>query len=226
MAEHQLAHRYEGKAQGSFCRHPCAHSRRTTTANQGQGPATSARGGGLAHRRTQDVRREEILSRQPAGEDGPAHLGGHHQGEMDLRAGSPTAERRTRSRSLRGTILARPSPSCAHDDDRICLPPASPPFNSKAGKKESTGHRPSPLYQPCATPSSNSSLDHHRSDVRIAENGFATSSGVNDDVHHGANASGNKFEFFGGQLALIGQIVLFRHHGAPVHSSGWQTVTS
>src|SRR3954468_2685845 len=179
MAEHQLAHRYEGKAQGSFCRHPCAHSRRTTTANQGQGPATSARGGGLAHRRTQDVRREEILSRQPAGEDGPAHLGGHHQGEMDLRAGSPTAERRTRSRSLRGTILARPSPSCAHDDDRICLPPASPPLNSKAGKKESTGHRPSRLCQPYATPSSNSSLDHHRSDVRIAENGFATSRGVN-----------------------------------------------
>src|SRR6476661_6165871 len=101
---------------------------------------------------------------------------------MDLRAGSPTAERRTRSRSLRGTILARPSPSCAHDDDRICLPPASPPFNSKAGKKETTGHRPSPLYQPCATPSSNSSLDHHRSDVRIAENGFATSSGVSESA--------------------------------------------
>src|SRR4029078_10648942 len=160
----------------------CAHSRRTTTANQGQGPATSARGGGLAHRRTQDVRREEILSRQPAGEDGPAHLGGHHQGEMDWEAGSPTAERRTRSRSLRGTILARPSPSCAHDDDRICLPPASPPFNSKAGKKESTGHRPSRLYQPCATPSSNSSLDHHRSDVRIAENGFATSSSVSESA--------------------------------------------
>ena len=136
----------------------------------------------MAHRRTQDVGREEILSRQPAGEDGPAHLGGHHQGEMDLRAGSPTAERRTRSRSLRGTILARPSPSCAHDDDRICLPPASPPFNSKAGKKESTGHRPSRLYQPCATPSSNSSLDHHRSDVRIAENGFATSSSVSESA--------------------------------------------
>ena len=27
-------------------------------------------------------------------------------------------------------------------------------------------------------PSSNSSLNHHRSDVRVAENGFATSSGV------------------------------------------------
>src|SRR6188474_1470436 len=168
MAEHQLAHRYEGKAQGSFCRHPCAHSRRTTTANQGQGPATSARGGGLAHRRTQDVRREEILSRQPAGEDGPAHLGGHHQGEMDLRAGSPAAERRTRSRSLRGAILARPSPSCAHDDDRIRIPPVSPPRNSKTGKKESTGHRLNQACQPYAAPSSNSSLNRI-SDVRTAD---------------------------------------------------------
>ena len=178
MAEHQLAHRHERKAQGSLCRRPCAHRRRTTAADQGQGPATSARGGGLAHRRTQDVGREEILSRQPAGEDGPAHLGGHHQGAMDLRAGSPAAERRTRPRSLRGTILARPSPSCAHDDDRLRLPPVSPPCNSKAGKKESTGHRLSQLCQPCATPSSNLMLDRRRSDVRTAENGFATSSGV------------------------------------------------
>src|SRR5712672_872892 len=177
MAEHQLAHRHERKAQGSLCRHPCAHRRRTTTANQGQGPATSARGGSLAHRRTQGVGREEILSRQPAGKDRPAHLGGYHQGAMDLRTGSPTAEGRTRSRSLRGTILARPSPPCAHDDDRVRLPPASPPCNCKAGKKESTGHRPSRPCQPCATPSSNSSLDHRRSDARIAENGFATSSG-------------------------------------------------
>src|SRR3954469_2387518 len=70
MAEHQLAHRYEGKAQGSFCRHPCAHSRRTTTANQGQGPATSARGGGLAHRRTQDVREKKYyLANLPAKTD-------------------------------------------------------------------------------------------------------------------------------------------------------------
>src|SRR6266545_3626316 len=178
MAEHQLAHWHEGKAQGSFRRHPCAHSGWTTTANSGQGPATSARRGGLAHRRTQDVGVEETLSRQPAGKDGPAHLGGHHQGAMDLRAGSPAAERRTRSRSLRGTILARPSPSCAHDDDRLRLPPASPPRSSKAGKKESTGHRLSQLCQPCATPSSNSSLDYRRSDARIAENGFAAGSGV------------------------------------------------
>ena len=32
--------------------------------------------------------------------------------------------------------------------------------------------------QPCAKPSSNSSLDYRRSDARIAENRFATSCGV------------------------------------------------
>jgi hypothetical protein len=53
------------------------------------------------------------------------------------------------------TILARPSPSCADDDDRSCLSPASPPRRSKAEKKESTGHRLSQLCPPCATPSSN-----------------------------------------------------------------------
>ena len=141
VAEHQLANRHEGKAQGPLCRCPRADRRRTTAADQGQGSAASAGGRGLAHRRTPHVGREEILSRQPARRDGPAHLGRHHQGAMDLRAGSSAAERRTRSRSLRGTILARPSPSCAHDDDRLRLPPASPPRNSEAGKKESTGHR-------------------------------------------------------------------------------------
>src|SRR6185369_515817 len=74
--------------------------------------------------------------------------------------------------------MARPSSSCAHDDDRVRLPPASPPRNSKAGKKESTGRRLSQLCPPCATPSSNSSLDYRRSDARIVKNGFAASSGV------------------------------------------------
>jgi SRSO17 transposase len=89
------------------------------------------------------------------------------------------AHQQLKEGSFRGTILARPTPSCAHDDDRVRLPPASPPRNSKAGKKESTGRRPSRLCQPCATPSSNSSLDYRRGDARIAENGFATSGGVN-----------------------------------------------
>src|SRR5438128_11965823 len=43
MAHHQLAHRHERKAQGSFRRGPGAGRRRTTAADQGQGSATSAR---------------------------------------------------------------------------------------------------------------------------------------------------------------------------------------
>src|SRR5215468_5401421 len=178
MAHHQLAHRHERKAQGSFRRGPGTGRRRTTTADQGQGPTTSARRRGLAHRRTQDVGRDEILSRQPASEDRPAHLSNHHQGALGLRAGSPADERRTCSLPLRWTILARPSPSCAYDDDRLRHPPASPARNSKEGKKESTGRRLNQLCPPYATPSSNSSLDYRRSDARIVENGFATSGGL------------------------------------------------
>src|SRR5512132_3307917 len=74
--------------------------------------------------------------------------------------------------------MARPSPSCAHDDDRLRLPPASPPSSNSAEKKESTGPGLSQLCPPCATPFSNSSLDYRRSDARIVENGFAASSGV------------------------------------------------
>ncbi len=46
-------------------------------------------------------------------------------------------------------------------------------------KKNSTGRRLNQPCRPCATPSSNSSLDHHRNDVRTAENGFATKGSVN-----------------------------------------------
>src|SRR3974390_787994 len=97
---------------------------------------------------------------------------------MGLRAGSPAAERRTRSRSLRGTILARPSPPRAYDDDRLRLPSTSPARKRGAEKKESTGHHLNQPCRPCATPSSNNSLDCRRSDAHFAENGFATSSGV------------------------------------------------
>ena len=57
MAHHQLAHRHERKTQGSFRRCPGAGRRRTTTADQGQGPTTSAPRRGLAHRRTCRERR-------------------------------------------------------------------------------------------------------------------------------------------------------------------------
>ena len=71
------------------------------------------------------------------------------QGTMDLRAGSSTAEGGTRSRSLRGKILARPSSSCADDDDCLRIPPTSPPHKSEAEKK-STARRLNRRYQPSA----------------------------------------------------------------------------
>src|SRR5262249_55308377 len=95
-----------------------------------------------------------------------------------VRRGSREDERRARSGPLGGPTLEGPSPPCTYDDDRLPLPPAATPRSSKAGKKESTGHRLNRPCQPCATLSSNSSLGYHRSDARTAENGFATSSGV------------------------------------------------
>jgi hypothetical protein len=52
----------------------------------------------------------------------------------------------------------------------------------QGGKKESTGRRRSRPCPPCVRPSSNSSLDDCRSNVRTAENGFATSGGVRPPV--------------------------------------------
>src|SRR5262245_35073902 len=101
---------------------------------------------------------------------------------MDLRAGSPAAERRTWSRSLRGPILARPASSCAHDHDCLRLPPVLSAQNSETGKKESAGHRLNRHCRPYAEPSSNSSLGYHRNDAHTAENGFAASSGMSESA--------------------------------------------
>src|SRR6267154_5033258 len=98
---------------------------------------------------------------------------------MDLRTGPSAVERGTRARSLRGTILARPPPSCAHDHDRLRIPPASPSRTSGAEKKESTVHRLSRACQPYATPSSNSSFIHDLSDAHTAEDKSAKSDGMN-----------------------------------------------
>src|SRR5262249_8128657 len=56
--------------------------------------------------------------------------------------------------------MARPSPSCAHGDDRLHFSPASPPSSNSAEKKESTGPRLNQLCPPSAQPSSNFSLDY------------------------------------------------------------------
>src|SRR5947207_10226781 len=114
---------------------------------------------------------------------------------MDLRAGSPATERRTRSRALRGPILARTASSRAHDDDRLRFPPVSPAQNRKAGKKESTGRRLSQPCPPCARPSSKSSLDYCRGDVPTAENGFATRYSMNKSAKVVLDPVGNRVKF-------------------------------
>src|SRR5262249_41196199 len=78
-----------------------------------------------------------------------------------------------------------PSPSCAHDDDRLRLPAASPSRSNSAEKKESTDPRLSQLCPPYVTPSSSSSLEYHRSDARIVENGFAAGSGMSNSAKVG-----------------------------------------
>ena len=105
-----------------------------------------------------------------------AHVSCHHQSAMDLRTGPSAVERRTRARSFRWTILARPPSSCPHDHDRLRIPPASPSRTSGAENKESTVHR---LSRACRPPSSISSFDHDLSDARTAEDKSAKSNGVN-----------------------------------------------
>src|SRR5882672_3183713 len=133
----------------------------------------------MADRRASQFGREEILSRQPARSDRPAHVSRHHQGAMDLRTGPSAVERGTRALSLRGTILARPSSSRTHDNDRLRVPPASPTRTSGAEKKESPGLRLSRACRPYAKPSSNSFFDRQLSDAHIANEESVKNSGAN-----------------------------------------------
>ena len=135
VANCELANRDERQAQSPLCCCPRPYRRRTTAADQGQRPATSTGRRSLAYRRTPRLRREEILPRQSTCRDRPAQFSRHHQGTMDLRAGSSAAERGTWPRPLRGTILARSSPSCANDDGRVRLPSISSPQKSEVEKK-------------------------------------------------------------------------------------------
>jgi hypothetical protein len=54
-----------------------------------------------------------------------------------------------------------------------------------ARKKESTCPARANFARPYVTPCSSSSLEHHRSDVRIVENGSAASSGVSNSAKIG-----------------------------------------
>src|SRR5947199_5589703 len=83
-----------------------------------------------------------------------------------------------RPRPLRGKVVAWSSSSCAHDHDRLCIPPTPPARKSEAGKKESTARRLNRRCRPSGTPSSISSCDQALDDVRTAEPGSTRTSGV------------------------------------------------
>src|ERR1700751_5161818 len=98
---------------------------------------------------------------------------------MDLGAGPPTTEGGARPRPFRGKVVARSSSSCAHDHDRLCIPPTSPAHKSEAGKKDSKDRHLNRRCRPSGTPSSISSCNQPLGDVRTAEAGSTRSSGVN-----------------------------------------------
>src|SRR5262245_7015936 len=93
------------------------------------------------------------------------------------------------------------------DDDRLRLPAASPSRSNSAEKKESTDPRLSQLCPPYVTPSSSSSLEYHRSDARIVENGFAAGSGMSNSAKVGLVS------------VDLGEI---NHNLMPTHSSAGQ----
>ena len=59
-----------------------------------------------------------------------------HQGALGVRAGASATQGRTRSRSLRGPLLARAAPTCADDADRLSVPAAPAFAGRQGGKKE------------------------------------------------------------------------------------------
>src|SRR5262249_32979379 len=93
--------------------------------------------------------------------------------------GPPTTEGGARPRPLRGKVVAWSSSSCAHDHDRLCIPPTSPAHKSEAGKKESTDRHLNRRCRPSGTPSSNPSSRQPPRDVRTAEPRSTHSRGVN-----------------------------------------------
>src|SRR5215831_9196704 len=85
-------------------------------------------------------------------------------------------------------MLARASPPCADDDDRLRFPAAPPSRNGKAEKKESSARHPSQLCPRYAASFSRCSPDHPHSGVRTAENGYATGSGLSRKCQSSARA--------------------------------------
>jgi SRSO17 transposase len=177
MAEHQLAHRHERKAQGFFA---------AVRVRVADGPPQRIRDKG-----------QQYL---PGDE---AWLIGEHRMSGEKKCYLANLPAKTDLRTLAATIKARWICEQAHQQLKeelgldhfegrswqglhrhalmTMIAYAFLQYRRLAAtgrKKEPTGPRLSRLCPPCAMPSSNSSLDYRRSDARTVENGFAARSGV------------------------------------------------
>ena len=124
---------------------------------------------GLACRRAEIDRGAEVLCIQPASRDHAQEARGHHQGEVDLRAGASATQGGTRPRPFRRPILDRITPTCPDDHDRLRLSSIPPPQGSGAEKKESEDHLHNPVCRPSGGPFSTYSHDPNLCDVLIVK---------------------------------------------------------
>ena len=127
----------------------------------------SAGGRGLAHWRTPRVQERRNTISPTARRDEPAHSGCHIKARWICEQAHQQMEEELGLRSLRGPILAQPSLTRAHDNDRLRLPSA--PHSSEGRGKESTDRHLSQACRPCVTPSTSTASCDRFSDARTAE---------------------------------------------------------
>jgi hypothetical protein len=134
MAHHQLAYRHQGKAQGAFC---CGSLLVADGPRSGSGKGQQHLPGEEAwlvgeHRASGE--KKYYLANLPAKAD-PRTLAATIKARWICEQAHQQLKERTRSRSLRGLILAGPASACAYDNDRLRLPSVSPAQNGETGKK-------------------------------------------------------------------------------------------
>ena len=106
-------------------------------------------------------RRTEILRFQLAERHHAQGACRRCQSQMDLRTGASATQGGTRPRPFRGTLLDRPAPTCADDNDRLRLSAIPPPQSRGTKKKGCQDHRLNPPCQPSGKRYSTSSRDRH-----------------------------------------------------------------
>ena len=130
-------------------------------------PTASPRRGGLADRRAPST--GELLPLKPSRRHGAQATRRSHQGTQDMRTGASATEGRARP-PLRRTIMDRPAPARADDDDRLRLPPVPAPQAGQRAEKDSSDRHPSPACPRSNRPSSPPSRCRRRHDVLTAAN--------------------------------------------------------